>query len=185
LRSKAEGSEALKVNSIVARFIGQPTILAAIALLFGCALAQPDHALREGDRAPTFSISTDQGKRINTNAPGDSILALNFWETSCIPCVAELPSLSAFERKFRSKHVIVLAVSGDEDSQKYGRFLRDHQIVLDTYRDPARSISKSFGTFMFPETYIIQRGRIIRKVVGGIDWMNDDISSFIGKRLAP
>jgi hypothetical protein len=38
---------------------------------------------------------------------------------------------------------------------------------------------------MFPETYIIQNGRVIRKVVGGIDWMNDDISSFGHKRLAP
>jgi peroxiredoxin len=174
------------VNSIVLRFIGQRSILATVALFCGCASTRTDHALREGDRAASFAITTDQGKRINSNTPGgDSLLVLNFWETSCIPCVAELPSLSAFEHKFRSKHVIVLAVSGDEDVQKYGRFLRDHQIVLDTYRDPARGISKSFGTFMFPETYIIQRGRIIRKVVGAIDWMNDDISSFIGKRLAP
>ena len=110
---------------------------------------------------------------------------LNFWETSCVPCVAELPSLSAFARKFRSKHVVVVAISGDEDSRKYRRFLLDHKIVLDTYRDPARRISKSFGTFMFPETYIISNGRIIRKVIGSIDWMNDDISSFVYKRLAP
>jgi hypothetical protein len=78
--------------------------------------------------------------------------------------------------------VVVVAVSGDEDPRKYRRFLLDHKIVLDTYRDPARRISKSF---MFPETYIIQNGRIVRKVVGGIDWMNDDISSFVHKRLAP
>lgn len=173
------------MNSIVLRFIGQRSIMAALVLFCGCALPQTDHALREGDRAPNFSITTDQGKRINSNGPGDGLLVLNFWETSCIPCVAELPSLSAFERKFRSRHVIVLAVSGDEDAEKYGRFLRDHQIVLDTYRDPDLRISKSFGTFLFPETYIIQRGRIIRKVVGGIDWMNDEIASFIGTRLAP
>ena len=140
---------------------------------------------KEGDRAPKFSITTDQGKRISPRAPGGSLLVLNFWETSCVPCVAELPYLTAFAHKFRSKHVVVVAVSGDEDPRKYSHFLRDHRIVLDTYRDPARRIGKSFGTFMFPETYIIQDGRIIRKVVGGIDWMNDDISSFVHKRLAP
>jgi peroxiredoxin len=98
--------------------------------------------------------------------------------------VKEMPSLSDFARKFRSEHVVVVAVSGDEDAQKYHRFLRDHRIVLETYRDPDRHISKKFGTYMFPETYIIQDGRIIRKVVGGIDWMSDDITAFVRKRSA-
>ena len=167
------------------RFIGYRTILPVLVLVCGFAGAQTDGVPKEGDRAPDFSITTDQGKRISPSALPGSLLVLNFWETSCVPCVAELPSLSAFARKFRSKHVVVVAVSGDEDPRKYSRFLLDRKIVLDTYRDPARRISKSFGTFMFPETYIIQNGRIVRKVVGGIDWMNDDISSFVHKRLAP
>jgi peroxiredoxin len=173
------------VRSLIIRFIGYRTILSLLVLVCGFAGAQTDDVPKEGDRAPDFSITTDQGKRISPSALPGSLLVLNFWETSCVPCVAELPSLSAFARKFRSKHVVVVAVSGDEDPRKYSRFLFDHKIVLDTYRDPARRISKSFGTFMFPETYIIQNGRIVRKVVGGIDWMNDDISSLVHKRLAP
>jgi peroxiredoxin len=167
------------------RFIGYRTILPALVLVCGFAEAQTDGMPKEGDRAPDFSITTDQGKRISPSAIPGSLLVLNFWETSCAPCVAELPSLSAFASKFRSKHVVVVAVSGDEDPGKYNRFLLDHRIVLDTFRDPARHISKSFGTFMFPETYIIQNGRIVRKVVGAIDWMNEDISSFVHKRLVP
>src|SRR4029077_17722644 len=147
--------------------------------------AQTDSVPKEGDRAPDLSITTDRDKRISPSALCGSVLVVNFLETLCVSCVAELPFLSAFARKFRSKHVVVVAVSGDEDPRKYSGFLFDHKIVLDTYRDPARRISKSFGTFMFPETYIIQNGRIVRKVVGGIDWMNDDISSFVHKRLAP
>jgi peroxiredoxin len=167
------------------RFIGYRTSLPVLALVCRFAVAQTDGVPKEGDRAPDFSITTDQGKRISQSAFPGSLLVLNFWETSCVPCVAELPSLSAFARKFRSKHVVVVAISGDDDARKYSRFLHDHKIVLDTYRDPARRISKSFGTFMFPETYIISDGRITRKVVGSIDWMNDDISSFVYERLAP
>ena len=167
------------------RFIGHRTTFPVLVLVCGFAGAQTDGVPKEGDRAPDFSITTDQGKRISPRALPGSLLVLNFWETSCVPCVAELPSLSAFARKFESKHVVVVAVSGDGGPRKYSRFLLDHKVVLDTYRDPARHISKSFGTFMFPETYIIQNGRIVRKVQGGIDWMNDDIASFVHKRLAP
>jgi peroxiredoxin len=134
---------------------------------------------KEGDLAPAFSITTDQGKRISPQAFGGGLLVLNFWETSCVPCVKEMPSLSDFARKFQSEHVVVLAVSGDEDAQKYRAFLRDHRIALETHRDPDRRISKSFGSYMFPETYIIHHGRIIRKVTGAIDWMSPAITTFV------
>ena len=80
--------------------------------------------------------------------------------------------------------MVVEPVGGDEDAQKYHRFLHDHRIALETYRDGDRLISKSFGTYMFPETYIIQDGRIIQKVVGAIDWMSNDITAFVRTRSA-
>ena len=168
----------------IRRFMGYPSILLVI-ILFGCfAWAQSDHTPKEGDRAPNFSITTDQGKQITPTAFGGNLLVLNFWETACVPCVKELPSLSSFARAFRLQGVVVVAVSGDEDPEKYRRFLSDHHVVLETYRDPSRGISKSFGTYMFPETYILQHGRIVRKVVGGIDWRNDDMASFVRTQLA-
>jgi cytochrome c biogenesis protein CcmG/thiol:disulfide interchange protein DsbE len=168
----------------VRRFFRYSSI-ALVGLLLGCfAWAQSDLALKEGDRAPNFSISTDQAKRLTPTRFGGNLLVLNFWETACVPCVKELPSLSDFARAFREQGVVAVAVSGDEDAQKYSRFLTDHHVALETYRDPARQLSKSFGTYEFPETYIIQHGQIVRKIVGGIDWMGDDTSSLIRKQLA-
>jgi peroxiredoxin len=153
-------------------------------LVCGFVWAQTGRVIHEGDRAPYFSIRSDLGKRVSPGEFGGRMLVLNFWETACVPCIKEMPSLSGFARKFSSEHVVVVAVSGDEDEQKYRRFLSDHRIVLETYRDPGRRISGSFGTTMFPETYLIQDGRVIRKVVGAIDWMNDDITAFVRARLA-
>lgn len=168
----------------ITRFTGYSR-LPLVVLLFGCfAWAQSDHTPKEGDRAPNFSITTDQGKQITPTAFGGNLLVLNFWETSCVPCVKELPSLSDFARAFRLQGVVVVAVSGDEDPEKYRRFLSDHHVVLETYRDPSRGISKNFGTYMFPETYILRHGRIVRKVVGGIDWRSDDTASFVRTQLA-
>jgi cytochrome c biogenesis protein CcmG, thiol:disulfide interchange protein DsbE len=172
-------SEVRVANSPIVRFS------MALWLAGGIALAQTMPMLDAGGRAPGFSIQTDQGKRISPSAFGGKLLVLNFWETSCAPCVAELPSLTAFAHRFRSDQVIVLAVSADEDPVKYRRFLRDHKIDLQTYRDPTRQISKSFGTDLFPETYMIQDGRIVRKVIGSIDWMNAGITSFVQRLLSP
>ena len=76
------------------------------------------------------------------------------------PCVRELPSLGDFAHKFRAEGVVVVAVSGDEDAVQYRNFLNDHHVVVGTHRDPSRRISKSFGSYTLPETYLIQDGRI-------------------------
>jgi peroxiredoxin len=159
-------------------------IVTIVVLICGSACTQISHVPQEGGRAPEFAITTDGGSRISTTAFGGKLLVLNFWETSCVPCVKELPSLGSFARKFRSEGVVVVAVGADDDAEKYRRFLRDHRVALETYRDPARRISTSFGTDMFPETYLIQDGRIIRKVVGGVDWMNEEMAAFVHARLA-
>jgi SAM-dependent methyltransferase/peroxiredoxin len=166
------------------RLIWRSAILAMLVSACGFTQTKTDRAPKEGDPAPPFSITTDHGKHITPEVFGGNILVLNFWETSCVPCVKEMPSLSDFARRFQSEHVVVVAIGGDEDARKYRQFLRDHQIALETYRDSDRRISRSFGTYMFPETYIIQDGRIIRKVVGAIDWMSADITAFVRSRTA-
>jgi hypothetical protein len=77
----------------------------------------------------------------------------------------------------------VVAVGADADRERYQKFLADHHVRLQTYRDPARRISGAFGTDVFPETYFIQRGTIIGKVVGGTDWTGQNISSFVQAQL--
>ena len=161
------------------------TVALAMALMLTTApAAQNLEILKASQQSPRFSLKTEQGKLITPTSFGGRLLVVNFWETACVPCVKELPSLVEFARAFRSKGVVVVAVSGDEDGQKYQRFLTDHHVELETYWDPTRRISRAFGTDAFPETYLIQKGRIIGKVVGGADWSGQDIGSFLEERLS-
>jgi hypothetical protein len=60
------------------RFVGYRSILPVLVLVCGFAGAQTDGVPKEGDRAPAFSITTDQGKRISPSALPGSLLVLNF-----------------------------------------------------------------------------------------------------------
>lgn len=170
----------LRIPCIVSR----AAISAVAFFLASSAWPQINHETKEGDLAPSFSIQSDSGKRITPTVFGGKLLLVNFWETACIPCVQELPSLTKFAGKFKSRGVVVVAISGDDDAEKYRHFLTDHHVVLNTYRDPSRKIGESFGTYAYPETYVIQNGVIVRKVVGGIDWSGDETTSFVRGRLA-
>ncbi len=142
-----------------------------------------DTTVAEGDLAPQFSIKTDRGREATPTNFGGKILVLNFWATWCPPCITETPSLSEFERKFRDKGVVVLAVSVDKSAQKYKRFLGRFNVAFDTYRDPEATISSEYGTFQYPETFIIKDGRIQRKYISEQNWMSDDIGRYIQSLL--
>jgi len=65
------------------------------------------------------------------------VLVLNFWATSCGPCVAEFPELVALDAKYRDKGVKFVGISADdaEDVQpKVIPFIKKHQVKFDIVR---------------------------------------------------
>ena len=143
-----------------------------------------------GDKAPTFSVITDDGKTITPSQFGGKLLVLNFWASWCAPCIEETPSLNAFQQMFAPKGVVVLGVSVDRNEKLYHEFLNRFGVKFQTTRDPEADISASYGTFQYPESYIIgPDGRVIEKIVGVLDyksgqqWMDPDFVAHIQKLL--
>ena len=107
---------------------------------------------------------------------------LNFWATWCAPCVEELPSLVEMQRRMKAKGVTVLAVSVDVDENAYRQFVKDHNVNLLTVHDPSGKSNQLYGTFKFPETYIIDRNGVMRrKFIGAVDWTDPEIADFLSK----
>ena len=129
-----------------------------------------------GDSAPDFSITADNGRTITTSNFGGKLLVLNFWATWCPPCIEELPSLNAFQRRFANSGVVVLGISVDKDEKLYRDFLAKARVSFLTARDPDNKINADYGTFKFPETYIIDsRGKVLRKIISNQDWMSERV----------
>jgi peroxiredoxin len=154
--------------------------LGFVAVIF---ISLQDTSAKEGGRAPEFSIVTDHGKRVTATSFGGKVLVLNFWATWCQPCVQEIPSLNAFQRRFAKSGVVVVAVSVDKNPQKYQTFLGAVRPVFDTMRDPAADVSAQYGTFQYPESYIIKDGRILRKFANAEDWSSDSITQYVQSLL--
>lgn len=124
-----------------------------------------------GDTAPSFSITTDSGRAVSVSSYGGRMLVLNFWASWCQPCVQEIPSLHQFQRRFEKSGVVVLAVSVDKDEKAYKTFLSRARVSFLTARDPDARINAEYGTFRYPETYIIDsRGKVVQKLIGPQDW---------------
>ena len=132
--------------------------------------AAPDFTVRDSDRTVTLSQLKGQ------------VVVLNFWATWCPPCIEEMPSLVRMQARMKPQGVTVLAVSLDVDDDNYRRFVRDHSVNLLTVRDADQKSNALYGTFKFPETYIIDRNGVMRrKFIGAVDWTEPEIIDFLGK----
>ena len=156
-------------------------LLGALTLTFAglIIVSLRDTSAKEGGQAPAFTITTDQGKSITPESFGGRLLVLNFWATWCGPCVQEIPSLNVFQQKYADKGVVVVAISVDKNPDKYRAFLQKIPVTFATARDARADISAQYGTFQYPETYLIKNGRVLRKYANAENWTNDDITHYV------
>jgi cytochrome c biogenesis protein CcmG, thiol:disulfide interchange protein DsbE len=171
-------------STTIDRILQITIALGLVALIAVVGTTMQEQVTKEGDDAPEFSILTDSGVTVSTSNFGGKVLVLNFWATWCPPCIDEMPSLSQLHQQMNDQGVVVLGISVDEDPIAYQNFVTNHGVSFLTARDPAAKISADYGTFRYPETYIITAdGKVAQKVVGQANWTDPQMIGYIKSLL--
>jgi peroxiredoxin len=149
------------------------------AILLALRLRQP-RPVDIGERAPDFTLPALTQGSLSLHDFGRQVVVLNFWATWCPPCVEETPGLEKFAEQMRLQGVAVMGVSVDEDAAALRTFAAEQHLSFPILRDPNQSVASRYGTFKFPETYIIdQEGRVAEKLIGAVDWQDSRIATFV------
>ena len=162
--------------------------LAAVALAVGgtaLALLWPasPHAVEIGESAPDFSLPLFSGApqgAFNLRDYRGHVVVVNFWATWCPPCVAETPSLEKFAEQVRPLGVAVVGVSVNQSAADIQQFAAQYHLTFIMARDPLQALSHRYGTYQFPETYILDRkGRLASKIISNTDWTDPRMLEFV------
>ncbi len=174
-----------KASSIATeRFLIALIALSTLILSYGIYDAVRDKTVNVGDRAPSFRVATTSGATIGNSSFGGDLLLVNFWATWCAPCIQEMPSLEQFHKNYAQRGVVVLGVNVDRSEQTYQQFLQRSGITFPNTFDPAADLSARFGTYKFPETYLINRdGRVLEKFIGPETWTSPEVIARIERHL--
>src|SRR6266568_5480370 len=169
-------------NTKIDRYLRAAILVLVVSLVYVIYAAIYERVIAAGDTAPEFNVKTDAGRTVSVPNFGGKLLVLNFWATWCPPCVQETPSLSEFAATYASKGVVVLGVSVDRDEKAYRAFLQKFSPAFLTARDSR--IHEDYGTFMYPETYIIDaKGKVLQKLAEPADWMDPKMTALIDSLL--
>ncbi len=167
----------MRKTNLVKLFLA--SLIAGGAVFLAVHRRQP-HAIAIGESAPDFTLPAIGSGSLALKNYRHRVVILNFWATWCPPCVQETPSLASFAERMRKKGVAVIGVSVDRDSAALEKFVAEYHLSFPIARDPDQAVASRYGTYQFPETYVLDRnGKVAEKIIGAIDWQDSRVISFV------
>jgi peroxiredoxin len=145
--------------------------LAGLPLLAGMALGVGGCDTRRP--APDFSFTLLDGTHSSSADLRGQVVLVNFWATSCVSCVKEMPALVDTHRRFHERGFQTLAVAMSYDPPAYvAHFARTRDLPFGVVIDNTGAIAQGFGDVQLtPTTFLIdKRGGIVKRYVGEPDF---------------
>lgn len=99
-----------------------------LLFLAGRGVAQRNHELKPGDKAPDFRCKDMEGRIHTMKEFEGKYVLLDFWASYCGPCQEEIPFLKAVEEKFRKKKITFVSISTDMEKEEWVKKVQEKEL---------------------------------------------------------
>jgi peroxiredoxin len=157
------------------------TIIAAVgaaalvsAVFLGLSAPVPTHGPAH---FPVVTLTTIQGEKLTAGDLRGKVVLVNFWATSCVTCVKEMPKLVETYRKHRDRGFETIAVAMSYDPPNYVlHYAEKNALPFKVALDPTGATARAFGDVsLTPTTFVIdRRGTIVKRYLGEPDFAELD-----------
>ena len=123
--------------------------------------------------APASTFVLLDGSKKSTDDLKGKVTLVNFWATSCVTCVAEMPKVIATYDKYQARGYDTLAVAMSYDPPAFvARYAETRGLPFGVAIDNTGTVAQAFGPVqMTPTTFLInKRGEIVKRYVGEPDF---------------
>jgi peroxiredoxin len=140
-----------------------------VALLVTAVIAAAAAWFMRAPLAPQLSGQTISGGAVSPALLAGKPYLVNFWATSCVTCVKEMPDLMAIHQEFSGKGYQTIAVAMSYDRPDYiERFVNDRGLPFLVIHDKDNAWATAFGDVtVTPTTFVVDaQGKMIKRYVG-------------------
>ena len=119
--------------------------------------------------APQVQFKTLTGESISTSDLRGKVVLVEFWATSCVTCVEEMPKVVATYNKYKQQGFETVAVAMDYDPPNHVlNYAQKNALPFKVALDVKGEIARSFGDIrLTPTSFLIDKqGRIVKQYLG-------------------
>ena len=123
--------------------------------------------------APALDLVDLRGEAITSASLKGKVVLVNFWATSCVTCVREMPQLVETFQKYREQGYDTLAVAMRYDPpDQVLAYANKNELPFKVALDVRGDVARDFGDILLtPTSFLIDRqGRIIKRYLGEPDF---------------
>ena len=138
-------------------------------------IMKPDYAGYER-KAPDFMLTDMKGNTVHLSDYRGKVVVLNFWTKTCGPCMEEMPDIAELAKITKGlPDVTVLTVSIDDGpadvKDALHAVLREDPPFTVLFDSESKIVKDTYGTRLFPETWIVDKKGVIRaRFDGAREW---------------
>lgn len=88
-----------------------------------------ERPIQENKPMPYFTIKTIEGADLSLNDFKGKYLVINWWATTCGPCIAEMPGLNKLVEKYQARDDVAFLAIAWDDKEKVERFLNKRNFM--------------------------------------------------------
>jgi peroxiredoxin len=159
-------------------------IAAAAAALCGAAFfAYSSTGARNA--APDVSFTKLNGEKLALKDLRGKVVMVNFWATSCVTCIGEMPQMIETYNKYHAQGLEFVAVAMSYDPPNYVvNYTETRKLPFKVALDSDNALVAAFGDVkLTPTTFVIDKsGKIIRRYVGAPEF--GQLHQLLEKELA-
>ncbi len=147
-------------RSLLLAGAGLPLVMAAA----GCTSAES---------APASQFVLLDGSRLTTADLKGKVTLVNFWATTCVSCVKEMPALVETHNKYHAQGFETVAVAMSYDPTEWVvNFAQSRQLPFKVALDNTGQLARDWGDVkLTPTTYLVNKqGQIVKRYVGEPDF---------------
>ncbi|MEY4978966.1 MAG: hypothetical protein RLZZ352_1236 [Pseudomonadota bacterium] len=124
------------------------------------------------DAAPASTFVLIDGSQTTTVQLKGKVTLVNFWATTCVSCVKEMPALVQTYNKYQMQGFETIAVAMSYDPPAWVlNFAQSRQLPFKVALDNTGELAQSWGDVkLTPTTYLVDKqGNIVKRYVGEPD----------------
>jgi thiol-disulfide isomerase/thioredoxin len=100
------------------------------------------------------------GREVDLAKLKGKVVLVEFWSTTCGPCIAEMPTVKAVYQKLRDQGLEVLAISLDDKESALRRFIKEKELPWPQHFDGKgweNQFAVQYGIFSIPTMWLVDK----------------------------